>query len=262
MEEALHAAPLYSDFARLDAGMARMPDETTVLRLRNLLEEHNLSIQPLAVNATLIAKGLLLKTGTVLDAALITAPSSTMIRSSERDPEMHQTKKSNQWHFDMNAYIGVDTESGLVHTLIGTAADVNGVTQGNGLLQGEETVVFTDAGYQGSFKRPEATGFDCYVAMRPGKSRALNKNSPWGSFLEKAQQLKDCVRVKAFAKCTGMSERATRASARQRPEKALPYRPNALDSDEAALRVSSVQLLPLNFRCGGVSADLAEARYW
>ncbi len=90
MEEALHDTPLYCEFARLDAGMARMPDETTILRFRHLLEEHNLGIQLLAtINVTLIAKGLMLKTGTVVDATLIAAPSSTKNSTGERDPEMH-----------------------------------------------------------------------------------------------------------------------------------------------------------------------------
>jgi IS5 family transposase len=197
MEEALHDTPLYCEFAHLDAGMARMPDETTILRFRHLLEEHNLSIQLLAtINATLIAKGLMLKTGTVVDATLIAAPSSTKNSTGERDPEMHQTKKGNQWHFGMKAHIGVDADSGLVHTVIGTAANVNDVTQGHGLLHGEETVVFADAGYQGAIKRPQATGVDWHVAMRPGKRRALNKNSPWGSLLDKAEQLKASIRAK------------------------------------------------------------------
>ena len=197
MEEALHATPLYCEFAGLDAGMTRLPDESTILRFRHLLEEHNLSIQLLAtINATLIAKGLMLKTGTVVDATLIAAPSSTKNSTGERDPEMHQTKKGNQWHFGMKAHIGVDADSGLVHTVIGTAANVNDVTQGHGLLHGEETVVFADAGYQGSVKRLEAAGVNWHVAMRPGKRRALNKNLPWGSLLDKAEQLKASVRAK------------------------------------------------------------------
>ena len=197
MEEALHDTPLYCEFALLDAGMARMPDETTILRFRHLLEEHNLSIQLLAtINATLIAKGLMLKAGTVVDATLIAAPSSTKNSKGERDPEMHQTKKGNQWHFGMKAHIGVDADSGLVHTVIGTAANVNDVTQGHGLLHGKETVVFADAGYLGAIKRPEATGVDWHVAMRPGKRRALNKQSPWGRLLDKAEQVKASVRAK------------------------------------------------------------------
>lgn len=100
MEEALYDVPLYREFAGLDAGVTRMPDESTILRFRHLLEGNNLSIQLLAaINATLATKGLLLKSGTVVDATLIAAPPSTKNRTGERDPEMHQTKKGNQWHF-------------------------------------------------------------------------------------------------------------------------------------------------------------------
>ena len=197
MEEALHDVPLYCEFAHLDPGMGRLPDESTILRFRHLLEENNLSIQLLAtINATLATKGLMLKTGTVVDATLIAAPSSTKNSTGERDPEMHQTKKGNQWHFGMKAHIGVDADSGLVHTVIGTSANVHDVTQGHGLLHGEENVVFADAGYQGVTKRDEATGVDWHVAMRPGKRRALDKNSPWGSLLDKAEQMKASVRAK------------------------------------------------------------------
>ena len=197
MEEALHDVSLYCEFARLDPGAMRLPDESTILRFRHLLEENNLSIQLLAtINATLATRGLMLKTGTVVDATLIASPSSTKNSAGERDPEMHQTKKGNQWHFGMKAHIGVDADSGLVHTVIGTAANVHDVTQAHGLLHGDEQVVFADAGYQGATKRPEATGVDWHVAMRPGKRRALDKNSPWGDLLDKAEQMKASVRAK------------------------------------------------------------------
>ena len=197
MEEALHDTPLYCQFTSLDAGITRLPDESTILRFRHLLEEHNLSIQLMAtINATLATKGLMLKTGTVVDATLIAAPSSTKNSRGERDPEMHQTRKGNQWHFGMKAHIGVDADSGLVHTVIGTAANACDVTQGHGLLHGEEAVVFADAGYQGADKRPEATGVAWQVAMRPGKRRALDKQTPWGNLLDKAEQLKASVRAK------------------------------------------------------------------
>jgi IS5 family transposase len=197
MEEALHDVPLYCEFAHLDPGMGRLPDESTILRFRHLLEENNLSFQLLAtINATLATKGLMLKTGTIVDATLIAAPSSTKNSTGERDPEMHQTKKGNQWHFGMKAHIGVDADSGLVHTVIGTAANVHDVTQGHGLLHGNEQVVFADAGYQGASKRPEATGVDWHVAMRPGKRWALDKNSPWGNLLDKAEQMKASMRAK------------------------------------------------------------------
>ena len=161
-----------------------------------MLEAHELSPQILQViNAKLAAQGLLLKTGTVVDATLIAAPSSTKNKTGERDPEMHQTKKGNQWHFGMKAHIGVDAESGLVHTVIGTAANVNDVTQGHGLLHGEESVVFADAGYLGARKRAEAIGVDWHVAMRPGKRKA-HKHTPWGALSEQAEKLKASVRAK------------------------------------------------------------------
>jgi len=197
MEEALHDVPLYCQFAGLDAGMGRLPDESTILRFRHLLERNNLSVQIMAtINATLAAKGLMLRTGTVVDATIIAAPSSTKNSSGERDPEMHQTKKGNAWHFGMKAHIGVDADTGLVHTVIGTAANVNDVTQGHGLLHGEETVVFADAGYQGAMKRPEANGVEWQVAMRPGKRRALDKQTTWGQMLDKAERIKASVRAK------------------------------------------------------------------
>jgi transposase, IS5 family len=196
MEEALHDVSLYCEFARLDPGAMRLPDETTILRFRHLLEENNLGIQLLAtINATLATKGLMLKTGTVVDATLIAAPSSTKNSTGERDPEMHQTKKGNQWHFGMKAHIGVDADSGLVHTVIGTAANVNDVTQGHGLLHGGESIVFADAGYQGAEKREEATGVQWQVAMRPGKRKA-QKHMPWGAVTEQLEKLKASVRAK------------------------------------------------------------------
>ena len=197
MEEALHDVPLYCEFARLDAGITRLPDESTILRFRHLLEEHQLSLQLLAtINATLASRGLMLKAGTVVDATLIAAPSSTKNSTGQRDPEMHQTKKGNQWHFGMKAHIGVDADSGLVHTVIGTPANVNDVTQGHGLLHGKETVVFADAGYQGASQRAQASGVHWHVAMRPGKRKALDKHSPWGSLLDKAEQIKASMRAK------------------------------------------------------------------
>jgi IS5 family transposase len=195
MEEELHERPLYRQFAGLE-GAARLPDETTILRFRHLLEKQQLAPQVLRIiNEGLSSKGLMLKTGTLVDASLIAAPSSTKNKSGERDPEMHQTKKGNQWHFGMKAHIGVDADSGLVHTVIGTAANVNDVTQGNALLHGGEEVVFADAGYQGADKREEASGVVWHIAMRPGK-RKQHKHAPWGELLEQAEQLKASVRAK------------------------------------------------------------------
>ncbi|WP_439590555.1 IS5 family transposase [Hydrogenophaga sp.] len=199
MEEALYDTALFREFAGLDMGEDNLPDESTILRFRHLLEAHNLSLQILAtVNATLTAKGLLLKSGTVVDATLIAAPSSTRNSSGERDPEMHQTKKGNQWHFGMKAHIGADADSGLVHSVVGTAANVNDVTQASALVHGEERDVFADAGYQGVSKREETQGIDAnwHVAMRPGKRRVLDKDKPMGAILDKLEQTKARIRAK------------------------------------------------------------------
>src|ERR1700744_4369379 len=156
MEEALYDVPLYREFAGLDEGMTRLPDESTILRFRHLLETHGLAAQMLTlVNEILSEKGLMLKAGSAVDATLISAPSSTKNGSGKRDPEMHQTKKGNQWYFGMKAHVDVDAESGLVHTVIGTAANVADVTKAHELLHGGETVAFGDAGYIGVEQRPE-----------------------------------------------------------------------------------------------------------
>ena len=194
-EEALFEMPIYRDFCGL-SGTHRIPDRVSILRFRHLLEDHGLSPRILQIiNDKLSMQGLMLKTGTVVDATLIAAPSSTKNKGGTRDPEMHQTKKGNQWHFGMKAHIGVDAESGLVHTVVGTAANVNDVTQGHALLHGEEEVVFADAGYQGATKRAEATGVDWHVAMRPGK-RKQQKHTPWGQLIEQAEKLKASIRAK------------------------------------------------------------------
>ena len=198
MEEALFETPLYRDFAGL-SGSERIPDRVSILRFRHLLEEHQLSLQILAtVNSTLAAKGLLLKNGTAIDATLIAAPSSTKNASGERDPEMHQVKKGNQWHFGMKAHVGVDADSGLVHTVVGTAANVNDVTQAGALVHGEETDVFADAGYQGVAKREETQGIKAnwHVAMRPGKRKALDKSTPMGAIMDKLEHVKARIRAK------------------------------------------------------------------
>ena len=197
MEEALHGMPLFREFAGLGWD-TRMPDESTILRFRHLLERHKLPEQILAVvNDLLRDKGLMLRTGTGVDATLISAPSSTKNASGQRDPEMHQTKKGNQWHFGMKAHIGVDADSGLVHTVRGTAANVNDVVEANSLLHGDETDVFADAGYQGADKRPDAKeGVDWHVAMRPGKRRALDKTRTIDRLIDQIERLKASMRAK------------------------------------------------------------------
>ena len=198
MEEALFETALYREFVGL-SNVERIPDRVSILRFRHLLEEHQLAEQILAtVNATLADKGLMLREGTVVDATLIAAPSSTKNKDGQRDPEMHQTKKGNQWYFGMKCHIGVDADSGLVHTVVGTAANVNDVTQAGELLHGAEVNVFADAGYQGVAKREEVQGINVHwhVAMRPGKRRALDKATPMGAIQDKLEQVKARIRAK------------------------------------------------------------------
>ena len=139
---------------------------------------------------------MLMRAGTIVDATIIAAPSSTKNEGQARDPEMHQTKKGKQWFFGMKAHIGVDAQSGLVHTVIGTAANVSDVTQAGALLHGNETVAFGDAGYRGVSKREEAKRPQWHVAMQPGKRRQLDLTNKWAQLLEQAEQLKASVRAK------------------------------------------------------------------
>ena len=197
MEEALHDVPLYREFADLEGPMRRLPDESTILRFRHLLEEHGLAAPMFAtVNRVLQAHGLTLKTGTVVDATLIAAPSSTKNSTGERDPEMGQTKKGNNYYFGMKAHIGADADSGLVHTVICTPANTSDVTQAEALLHGEEEIAFGDAGYQGAHKRPEATMKNWLVAMRPGKRRKLDPDNPRDAIVNEIERLKASVRAK------------------------------------------------------------------
>ena len=197
MEEALHDVPLYREFARLDGATARLPDETTILRFRHLLERHNLAVDMLrVVNDILHAKGLMMRTGTAVDATLISAPSSTKNADGERDPEMKPTRKGNNWYFGMKAHIGVDAQSGLVHTVAGTAANVNDLNMAGALLHGDEEVAFGDAGYQGVHKRPEAVGPTWHVAMRPGLRKKLNPFIEPDFVAERVEKMKASIRAK------------------------------------------------------------------
>ena len=150
VEEALYDSAALRRFVGVDLGRAPAPDETSVCRFRHLLETHDLGGAVLdAVNYHLASKGIRITTGTIVDATIIHAPSSTRNRSGERDPEMHQTRKGNQWYFGMKAHIGVDSRQGVVHTVCTSAASVADVHLLPALLHGAERKVWGDAGYQG-----------------------------------------------------------------------------------------------------------------
>ena len=197
MEEALHDTPLLREFAALSWD-TRLPDETTILRFRHLLDKHKLAAQMFElVNERLQAQGLLLKAGTIVDATLIAAPSSTKNADGERDPEMHQSKKGEQWYFGMKAHIGVDAESGLVHTVKGTAGNVSDVVEANSLLHGQEQVVFADSGYQGAHKRPDAKpGVSWQVARRPSSRKPFERAGKLGRLIDEIEHLKASARAK------------------------------------------------------------------
>jgi len=198
IEDAIYDSQAVRHFVGVDLAREAAPDATTVLNFRHLLEAHDLTASIFtAINAHLAEKGLLMRQGTIVDATIIAAPSSTKNQDGERDPEMHQTKKGKQWHFGMKAHIGVDAETGLTHTVVGTAANVNDVTQAQALLSGEEREVYADAGYQGVEKREENLELPVtwHVAMKRGKRKAL-PGTPLGELLEKIEQAKASIRAK------------------------------------------------------------------
>ena len=194
MEDMLYEVEPARRFAGLK--LEALPDETTILKFRHLLEKHDLGEKLMdVVNASLAARGLTLREGTVVDASIVAAPTSTKNRSRERDPEMHQTKKGNQWHFGMKMHVGADAETGVAHSLATTAANESDVAHAHRLLHGKEKRAWGDAGYQGVEKRPEnrGRGVEWRVAMRPGRRRQLDADS------EEARREKEKASIRAKA---------------------------------------------------------------
>ena len=156
LEDALYDSQAMHDFVGVDLSRQAVPDATTLLKFRRLLEEHKLTVVLFdGINAHLADRGLLLHEGTMVDATIIAAPPSTKNEDKARDPEMHPTKKGNEWHFGMKAHNGADADSGLVHSLHATAANESDVAHTHEVLHGQETMSFMDAGYTGVQKREE-----------------------------------------------------------------------------------------------------------
>ena len=194
MEDLLYEVSSVRRFTGLRLTEA-LPDETTILNFRHLLERHDLgSVLFEEINRHLASLGYRLKKDTIIDTSLIDAPSSTKNKKGARDPSMHQTKKGNQWYFGMKAHIGVDAESGLAHSLVTTSANVSDVATAHAVLHGREEKVWGDAGYEGVGRRPENRGADVewQVAMKRGKRRLLDKSGP----VETAERRKGTVRAK------------------------------------------------------------------
>ena len=200
LEDAIYDSQAMRTFAGIDLSVEGVPDATTLLQFRHLLERHELTRRIFEeVGAMLAQKKLTLREGTIVDATMIAAPSSTKNERKERDPEMHQARKGNQWHFGMKAQLGVDAHSGLAHSVSVTTANVSDIAQTHALLHGEESVVYADAGYVGVEKRPEiVSGYAAVrfeVAARRGKIKAMTEGVI-KSLTLKLEKLKAQVRAR------------------------------------------------------------------
>ncbi|WP_371877045.1 IS5 family transposase [Microbulbifer sp. 2205BS26-8] len=192
MEDALYEIESIRRFAgiRLD----RVPDEATILNFRHLLEEHQLGKKLFnKINKHLDRNGLILREGSIVDATIISAPSSTKNKDGERDPEMRQTKKGNEWHFGMKMHIGVEDLLGLIHSIETTPASELDLNMADKLFHGEEKRAWADAVYTGAENREaiSSRNLDWHIAMRPGKRKQLKFAD-----IERAETTKASVRAK------------------------------------------------------------------
>jgi len=177
VEEALYDSRAMRRFVGIDLGREPAPDETTVCNFRHLLEAHNLGDQLFVlINTYLQENGLKVSTGTIVDATIINAPSSTKNKDSERDPEMHQTRKGNQWYFGMKGHIGVDSQTKLIHSVAATAANVHDSQLLGDLLHGDETRVWGDSAYagQGDVIRDKAPNAKDFTNQKGCRNRPLS----------------------------------------------------------------------------------------
>lgn len=198
LEDAVYDRGAFRGFLGIDLGREGVPDATTRLGFRRLLEEHELTGRILdTVNAHLWARGLLLEKGTLVDASIFNAPSSTKNQDKARDPDMHQTRKGHQWYFGAKAHSGAEAHSGLVHSVTGTAANVADVTETANLLHGHEQAVFAEAGYVGADKRDELKDRDLtwYIAEKRRKVAAI-ADAALQDLTKRAEHLKAQVRAR------------------------------------------------------------------
>ena len=167
VEDAVYDSYAMRRFLGLDFAHEQVPDATTLLAFRHLLEEHRLGERLFAAQQQMFEEqGWIMRGGSIVDATIIAAPSSTKNSSGTRDPEMHQTKKGNQWYFGMKAHIGVDAGTGYVHSVTATAANVHDLDQAEHLVRDDDEVVYGDAGYQGAQRRPEFSGDGGLASVR------------------------------------------------------------------------------------------------
>lgn len=191
-EDAIYDSYAMRKFTGIDFMTEAVPDETTLCKFRHLLEEHGLNKLFFdAINRVMVQTGHMMKGGTIVDATIISAPSSTKNAAKARDPEMHQTKKGNEWKFGMKCHIGVDAYSGLVHTMTVTSANEHDVTQTANLLREDDAVVYGDAGYTGAPKRSEIKDnehfaqIDFRINRRPKSLPKVSDNAiDWERYIE------------------------------------------------------------------------------
>jgi IS5 family transposase len=192
-EEALYDSAVLRRFAGVDLGLAPAPDETTILQFRHLLEKHDLGGAMLdTVNRYLESRGIRIATGTIVDATVIHAPSSTKNASGKRDPEMHQTRKGNQWFFGLKAHIGVDSRQGIVHSVCTTAASVADKHMLPDLLHGDERKVWGDGGYQGQSETIRQAA--------PHAQDMTSRRTRYKEYVDQLQRAKNRVKARVRAK--------------------------------------------------------------
>ena len=193
MEEAFYDSPALRRFAGVDLGRAAAPDESTILRFRHLLEEHELCGQILdTVNHFLASRGIHIGTGTIVDATIINAPSSTKNSTGKRDPQMHQTRKGQQWYFGAKAHIGVDSKSGIVHSVCTSAASVADKHMLPDLLHGAEKKVWGDAGYQGQT--------EAIHAAAPGAQDMTSRRTKFKNYVDEEAKRKNTTKARVRSK--------------------------------------------------------------
>jgi transposase, IS5 family len=194
-EDALYDVPAFRDFCRIDLGRERVPDATTLLQFRHLLEEHQIGAALFAkIGELLQANGMKLSGGTIVDATLIAAPPSTKNREQSRDPEMHQSKKGNEWHFGMKLHIGADSQTGLIHSASVTAGNVHDSQELPNLLHGEETRLYGDSAYRGEKQRERLK--DIAPRAKDFTNKQAYKNRPLTDADKQTNRRKSSVRSK------------------------------------------------------------------
>ena len=225
-EDALYDIAAFRDFCGIDLGRERVPDATTLLNFRHLLEQHKIGAALFAkVGELLLANGMKLSGGTIVDATLIAAPPSTKNRDKSRDPEMHQSKKGNQWHFGMKLHIGTDSQTGLVHSASVTAGNVHDSQELANLLHGQETRLYGDSAYRGKKQRERLK--EIAPRAKDFTNKRAYRNLPLNDADRETNRRKSSVRAKVehpflmlkriwgFAKVRyrGLSKNANRAFA-------------------------------------------------